>query len=75
VLTDVVMPGGSGTALVDELRVGCPDLRCIFMSGYTDDVLLRHGAREGNVMLVEKPFSRATLLRAVGDALQSGVAA
>jgi CheY-like chemotaxis protein len=64
VLTDVVMPGMSGTELAERLGV-----EPVFMSGYTDDVMLRHGV-EG-LRLVQKPFDAQTLLGAVRSALDA----
>ena len=61
-LTDVVMPGMSGKELAE--RIG---IEPVFMSGYTDDVVLRHGV-EG-LRLVQKPFDAETLLGAVRSAL------
>jgi PAS domain S-box-containing protein len=63
-LTDVVMPGMSGKELADRLGV-VP----VFMSGYTDDVMLRHGVEAGQPRLVQKPFDAETLLAAVRAAL------
>jgi PAS domain S-box-containing protein len=63
-LTDVVMPGMSGKELADRLGV-----EPVFMSGYTDDVMLRHGV-EGP-RLVQKPFDAQTLLSAVRSALDA----
>ena len=62
VLTDVVMPGMSGKELAERLEV-----KPVFMSGYTDDVMLRHGV-EG-VRLVQKPFDAPTLVAAIRDAI------
>jgi PAS domain S-box-containing protein len=62
VLTDVVMPGMSGKELAERLGI-----EPVFMSGYTDDVMLRHGV-EG-LRLVQKPFDAQTLLGAVRSAL------
>jgi PAS domain S-box-containing protein len=61
-LTDVVMPGMSGKELAERLGI-----EPVFMSGYTDDVMLRHGM-EG-LRLVQKPFDAQTLLGAVRSAL------
>ncbi|MDP1919737.1 MAG: PAS domain S-box protein [Myxococcales bacterium] len=69
VLTDVVMPGGSGRELADSLLERRPGLKVLFMSGYTDDAVVRHGVREGSVQLLQKPFTPDTLLAAVGAAL------
>jgi PAS domain S-box-containing protein len=61
-LTDVVMPGMSGKELAERLGI-----EPVFMSGYTDDVMLRHGM-EG-LRLVQKPFDAQTLLGAIRSAL------
>jgi DNA-binding NtrC family response regulator len=75
VLTDVVMPGSSGKTLIEELRKRSPDIRFVYMSGYTDDVLVRHGTGATHTTLLEKPFSRDTLLRTVRDAIAGKVPA
>jgi PAS domain S-box-containing protein len=61
-LTDVVMPGMSGKELADRLGI-----EPVFMSGYTDDVISRHGM--DGVRLVQKPFDAQTLLGAIRSAL------
>jgi PAS domain S-box-containing protein len=63
-LTDVVMPGMSGKELAERLGI-----EPVFMSGYTDDVMFRHGM-EG-LRLVQKPFDAQTLLGAVRSALDA----
>ena len=63
-LTDVVMPGMSGKELAERLGI-----KPVFMSGYTDDVMLRHGV-EGP-RLVQKPFDAQTLLGAVRSAIDA----
>jgi PAS domain S-box-containing protein len=68
-LTDVVMPklGGAELALaLSELR---PSVRVVFMSGYTDGALSRHGVLAEGVMLIEKPFTSSRLTKAVREAL------
>jgi PAS domain S-box-containing protein len=68
-VTDVVMPGMTGQQLSQLAVDRNPDLRVVYMSGHTEDVLVRNGARSRNLAFVQKPFTRATLLRAVEDAL------
>jgi two-component system cell cycle sensor histidine kinase/response regulator CckA len=68
-LTDVVMPGMSGSELGELLCGRFPGLRVLFMSGYTDDIVMRHGVRERRLAFVEKPFTRTTLLESVRNAL------
>jgi two-component system cell cycle sensor histidine kinase/response regulator CckA len=68
-VTDVVMPGMSGQQLAEHARERVPGLRVVFMSGHTDDVLVRDGARAGDIAFVQKPFTRESLLRAVEEAL------
>jgi signal transduction histidine kinase/ActR/RegA family two-component response regulator len=69
-LTDVVMPGMSGKELAERLSQYQPDLVPVFMSGYTDDVVLRHGINGEIPNLVQKPFGAEALLSAVRGALQ-----
>ena len=68
-VTDVVMPGMSGQQLAERARERIPGLSVVFMSGHTDDVLVRDGARQGDIAFVQKPFTRNSLLRAVEEAL------
>ena len=68
-LTDVVMPGMSGKDLSERLRERHPDLRVLFMSGYTDNALDRYGLNASGDSLLQKPFNGRELLTAVQDAL------
>jgi PAS domain S-box-containing protein len=67
-LTDVVMPQQSGRALSETLTAHWPHLRVLFMSGYTDDEIIRRGIGSG-ARLLEKPFSADQLANAVREAL------
>jgi PAS domain S-box-containing protein len=69
VITDVVMPGMSGGELAAALRERHPELPVLFMSGYTDDIVMRHGVEERRFAFLEKPFTRKTLLESVRHAL------
>lgn len=56
-LTDVVMPGLSGRELADRLLAHCPGLKVLFMSGYTGDVVMRHGVDGEEAAFIQKPFT------------------
>jgi PAS domain S-box-containing protein len=60
-LTDVVMPNMSGRELANRLERMRPGIKVLFMSGYTDDIILRHGMLEEGVLFIGKPFSPAEL--------------
>ncbi len=70
VVTDVVMPEISGRTLVERIRKVCPDARALYMSGYTDEVMARHGILDADDFLLEKPFSAEELLNAVRQVLE-----
>ncbi|MCC5847470.1 MAG: PAS domain S-box protein [Verrucomicrobia bacterium] len=57
VLTDVVMPDMGGVKLAEALRSRHPDIKILFMSGYTDDALIRHGVTGGTDTFLQKPFT------------------
>ena len=60
-LTDVVMPGMNGRVLAERLALQRPDMRVLFMSGYSDDEVLRAGIQTGRTVVIQKPFSTADL--------------
>jgi FixJ family two-component response regulator len=66
------MPGRSGTELSREVLERRPMTKVLFMSGYSQDVIVHQGVLEGGVHLIEKPFSADDLLRKVRDALDGG---
>jgi signal transduction histidine kinase len=72
VISDVVMPGMSGPELVERLRARSPEIRVILMSGYTDNVIVRHGVLEGEYDFLEKPFSADRLAARIRRALAPG---
>ena len=57
ILLDVVMPGMSGKALAEELHARWPEIKVLFMSGYPNEVILRHGLMNGEVNYLQKPFT------------------
>ncbi len=69
ILTDVVMPGISGPELVERLQPRFPGTAVLFMSGYTDDVIVHHGILDEGVDLLNKPLTVQELLRGVRRAL------
>jgi CheY-like chemotaxis protein len=72
VLSDVVMPGGGGRELLEALRRRRPAIRCLFMSGYSDEALGPRGLAAGSRILT-KPFSTQALLHAVRESLQGAL--
>jgi signal transduction histidine kinase/CheY-like chemotaxis protein/CHASE3 domain sensor protein len=57
IATDVVMPDMSGNALVEEVHGVRPGIPVLFMSGYTDDEVVRRGLRDGRAAFLQKPFT------------------
>ena len=68
-LTDVVMPHMSGAELARRLIATRPLSRVLFMSGYTDDAVLRHGIQEAEVAFLQKPFTVDALCRMVRETI------
>jgi two-component system cell cycle sensor histidine kinase/response regulator CckA len=68
-MTDVVMPEMNGRELAERLRALRPTLPCLFMSGYTADVIAHHGVLEAGVHFLQKPYPLGELARKVRKAL------
>jgi PAS domain S-box-containing protein len=68
-LTDVVMPGLNGRILSERLTAVRPDTRVLYMSGYSDDAILRHGVRKAAAHFIQKPFSIDALTHKIRETL------
>jgi two-component system, cell cycle sensor histidine kinase and response regulator CckA len=69
-VTDVIMPKMNGRELSEQLKILYPDLKCIFMSGYTANAIAHHGVLDEEVRFIQKPFSKkdmATIVKKVFD--------
>jgi DNA-binding NtrC family response regulator len=69
ILTDVVMPGASGAELTQQLVARRPGLKVIFMSGYTETIIVHDGVLNPGIAFLHKPFTSETLGRKVRDEL------
>jgi PAS domain S-box-containing protein len=70
-VTDVIMPQLSGRDVAARLAVLRPDMRVLYMSGYTDDAIARHGILEPGTAFIQKPFTPDALARKVREVLDS----
>ena len=68
-LTDVVLPGSGGRVVAERLRRAYPALRVLFMSGYADDAVLRHGVAADRFDFLAKPYRSEELARKVREVL------
>jgi len=68
-LTDVIMPDMNGRELSEQIAAREPDMKVIFMSGYTDNVITHHGVTDPGVNFIQKPFSVKALAAKVREVL------
>ena len=67
--TDIIMPDMSGPQIAKQLTALRPDMKVLFLSGYADDVVVRHGFIDEDMPFLEKPFTRDGLVKKVHEVL------
>jgi DNA-binding NarL/FixJ family response regulator len=72
VVTDVVMPRVGGRAVAEAVRARHPGAGVLYVSGYTDDAVVRHGVVEATDAFLQKPFAPLGLARKVRAVLDGG---
>jgi len=70
-ITDVIMPGSSGPQLAKDLAEQNPELKVLYISGYTDDAIVRHGLLKPTEAFLQKPFSPDALVRKTREILDA----
>lgn len=71
ILTDVVMPEMNVIDLIDKIKTQRPDIKVLFMSGYTDDTIVNHGILKPDIEFISKPFTAKSLAKKVRQVLDS----
>lgn len=70
-ITDVIMPGMSGRDLSNQILMQRPDIKILYMSGYTDNAIVHHGVIDGEASFIQKPFSTDGLARKIRETLDA----
>ena len=73
-VSDVVMPGCGGRVVADRVAELHPRVRILFVSGYADDAVVRHGVLQDGVNFLQKPFSPTVLAHKVREVLDAPAA-
>jgi two-component system cell cycle sensor histidine kinase/response regulator CckA len=73
-VTDVVMPRLSGRELAAQMAAERPGLKVLYVSGYTDDTVFRHGVLEGGMEFLQKPFNMTSLAKKIREVLKGQTA-
>lgn len=71
IVTDVIMPGMSGKMMIAQLEAEQPNVKVLYISGYTDNSIVHHGILDSNVAFLQKPFSIEGLVRKVREVLDT----
>ena len=70
-MTDVVIPDMNGRDLAIKISGIYPNAKCLFMSGYTANVIAHHGVLDSGVHFINKPFSKQNLAKKVREVLET----
>jgi CheY-like chemotaxis protein len=69
-ITDVVMPHMNGKRLAEEILALIPSIKVLYISGYTDEVIAKHGVLEPGMAFIQKPFKRTVLMERIRELLE-----
>jgi len=69
VITDVIMPQMNGREFINQLQVFLPGIKCLYMSGYTADIISQYGVLREGIDFIQKPFNKEVLAKKINAAL------